>query len=153
MSQPKSGESKLSPELEQAVREAARACCPDCVEGSRPKAGLHGYTSDGFPMVCRQPAWPILRSLVLRATREAAKLNMDKLTAMEQIVIGFPWWFRCDWCGWDLKTLLEDGCIWNSCSMRPMPRLSAQGEVQQWVRHYVHEVHALAGREGEEKHG
>lgn len=66
-------ETKLSPELEEAIREAARKCCPDCAEGSRPSDGLHGYTSDGFPMVCRQPARSILRSLVRRAQRETAE--------------------------------------------------------------------------------
>jgi hypothetical protein len=31
------------------------------------------------------------------------------------------WRTRCDWCGWPLKEKIEDGCTWNSCSMRPMP--------------------------------
>lgn len=41
---------------------------------------------------------------------------------------------RCDWCGFPLAQLVEDGCVAENCSMRPMPELTERGQMRQAIR-------------------
>jgi len=31
------------------------------------------------------------------------------------------WLARCDWCSWPLHEFTEHGCVFDNCSMRPLP--------------------------------
>ena len=44
------------------------------------------------------------------------------------------WRDKCDWCGWQLETTTERGCVADDCSFRPRPELSTIGQRQQEIR-------------------
>ena len=54
------------------------------------------------------------------------------------------WESRCDWCGWPIEASTDKGCVWDNCSMRPLPKISEVGERQQRIRRL--EAHAAKVR-------
>ncbi|MCK5611399.1 hypothetical protein KAR91_56535 [Candidatus Pacearchaeota archaeon] len=54
--------------------------------------------------------------------------------ADHKILTELDWWGRCDYCHWPLKEIIEEGCVVSNCSMRPRPKLDADGELKQIIR-------------------